>query len=91
MPKNLAEAAQPATAGESKLSKQQTLPPNSIESRSSSQKVFLHEDLNNAKAGFASAQAVKEKDLDPLIPSTELVADVIVKTEQNEPASTVSD
>ena len=51
----------------------------------------MHEDLNNAKAGFASAQAVKEKDLDPLIPSTELVADVIVKTEQNEPASTVSD
>ena len=81
----------PAIVGEQKLSKQQTLPPNSIESRSSSQKVFSHEDLNNAQAGFASAQVVKEKDLDPLILSAEPAADLNVKTEQNEPASMAPD
>ena len=73
------------------MSKQQTLPPNSIESRPSSQKVFSHEDFNNAKAGLASAQAVKEKDRDPLIESAQPAVDVIVKTEQNEPASMVSE
>ena len=52
-----------------------------MESRSSSQKVFSHEDLSNSKAGLASAQPVKEKDLDPLILSAEPAADVIVKTE----------
>ena len=73
------------------MSKQQTLPPHSIESRSSSQKVFSHEDVNNSKAGLASAQAVKEKALDPLIPSAAPESDVVVKTEQNEPASMISD